>query len=408
MSSSPAAKLSTCGQTTRVLHVADSWTGGGAETVFRQTVDASQRLGHVTRVLTGTKTRNPFSYVFSFQSARRIHAAIVEFRPDVIHLQNYYHHLSPAVLWAIRRLRRKGTNVRVVFTAHDFHLICPNSGLQHFHQGRMSLIPENISAIPILDRYDHRSWIHSWLKICQFALAYRALNLHKQIDEILCPSHFMADMLARHVAKTPITIVRNPLDSAAFENDPIDALVARAQTTVSDVLKIGFIGRLSQEKGLASFFRTLRDVQLPWEFHVYGDGPQRGELVAEVQRLGITNRVLFHGTIPHSRVMATLKTLSVVVSPSCWYENAPLSVLEAAAAGTPTLVNPLGGLTEMSKLTAVSEARQMDDATQITEVLRNLWRQQGTNRILSPTEFMPETYARALSSAYTRRGKRSS
>lgn len=210
-------------------------------------------------------------------------------------------------------------------------------------------------------------------------------------------------MLTRHITNTSIRVVRNPLETDVVHDGVVDIRASSRPLSPLEPLKIGFVGRLSQEKGLLAFLSTLREVPLPWELHVYGDGPLRGALASKASVLGLTNRVVFHGHIAHSQVPSILKALSVVVVPSRWYENAPLAVLEAATAGTPTLVNDLGGLAEMSALTAASEVCQLDDPSQTTRSLENLAEQAGTNKILAPTDFTPEAYAASLADAYQTR-----
>lgn len=59
--------------------------------------------------------------IYSREARRRIRAMIVEFHPDVAHVRNIYHHLSPSILWEL-----KDHNIPVIYHVNDFKVLCPN------------------------------------------------------------------------------------------------------------------------------------------------------------------------------------------------------------------------------------------------------------------------------------------
>src|ERR1700691_629444 len=62
--------------------------------------------------------------IYSFEARRRIRGMIAEFRPDVAHVRNIYHHLSPSILWEL-----KAQNVPVIYHLNDFKVLCPSYNL---------------------------------------------------------------------------------------------------------------------------------------------------------------------------------------------------------------------------------------------------------------------------------------
>ena len=62
--------------------------------------------------------------IYSREARRRIRAMIQEFRPDVAHVRNIYHHLSPSILWEL-----KSRGVPVIYHLNDFKLLCPSYNL---------------------------------------------------------------------------------------------------------------------------------------------------------------------------------------------------------------------------------------------------------------------------------------
>src|SRR5439155_11825763 len=118
--------------------------------------------------------RTPLRYVDNSHARRALAAKLNALRPDVVHLHNYYHGLSPGILATLAEYKRQRP-LRVVMTAHDYHLVCPNSGGSWFRwwTGRREAI-EPSSPGPLWTRkWDHRSWLYSSLKLAQHAWSYR-------------------------------------------------------------------------------------------------------------------------------------------------------------------------------------------------------------------------------------------
>jgi glycosyltransferase involved in cell wall biosynthesis len=87
--------------------------------------------------------------------------------------------------------------------------------------------------------------------------------------------------------------------------------------------------------------------QLPDErLRLVGDGPLRGELEAEAGRLGVADRVEFHGFAPKEEVADLMRRARLVVVPSR-YETSAVVALEALASGTPVVASAVGALPEL-------------------------------------------------------------
>ena len=81
-------------------------------------VDFKQRTGWFRKV--GLAGRA----IYSLEARRRIRGMIAEFRPDVAHVRNIYHHLSPSILWEL-----KAQKVPVVYHLNDFKVLCASYNL---------------------------------------------------------------------------------------------------------------------------------------------------------------------------------------------------------------------------------------------------------------------------------------
>jgi len=381
----------------RVLHVGDYWYGGGAEKVFRDTVGLSDELGFTNKVFTSENSNfGPVSYVFSLSNARKLSAILSEFQPDVVHLQNFYHKLSPSVLWSVRRYKRASPGTRIIFTAHDMHLISPNSGFQFFGDRDACNIPLTEIPVKIFRKYDQRGYLYSTLKIMQHVLAYRVLKLYRVIDLVVTPSYFLRDLISRHRSDLEFKVLRNPINQRA------SALPTDKPSIAGSAIRLVFFGRLSPEKGLGEFLRLCAPLfrSHSVSLDIFGDGPEEASLKSLSSRLGADESVVFRGALSPEHVQMEMKKYSVLVLPSSWYENAPLVICEAAAAGLPVLVRRLGGAQELADEVKWGVSTDFSELDQTYAHIRLLASHAGENQIVDADQYSVEHYAQQLEKIY--------
>jgi glycosyltransferase involved in cell wall biosynthesis len=314
----------------RVLLVNDFADGGGAEVVVRQLCDGLNGRGIETRVATADSlgaTRSPISYVYNRRARQALRRVVAEFRPDVVNVHNYYHHLSPAILGAIE------PPTALVLTLHDYHLACPNVGLERFtRSSRVALSPEDLPLGPtslLRYRWDHRGWAHSGLRVAQHVVGYRLLKLHRRPDCLVSPSATAATILAR--AGFDVGVVPNPVMVAPQWERRLP----------SQMLKIALVGRVEPEKGFAAFLGQLAEIGTECEVHIVGDGSELDACTAAAAPLG--NRAIFHGRVSHTSAIEILRSCQILALPSVWYETDPLVLVEGLANGCWLLCASRGG-----------------------------------------------------------------
>lgn len=375
---------------TRSFHLADedgsAVGGGGAEIVFDMTVQAAKQLGHDVTRLTVSPVRSAISYVYSRENFKRVSAILHRAQPDIVHIQNYYHFLSPSVLLAIRRYKRQRPHTRVIFTAHDFHLICPNSGFQHFVRSNAVSYDVHEPRIRWFHKFDHRSWVHSTLKLVQHVYAYKILHLERVIDAIISPSEIIATAFRSARITAPIHVIRNPI---AIGSTPLRR----------DRSGLVFLGKLTPAKGLIDFVETLESQQISCRIDVYGDGPQRNALVDFASSSRYVDLAI-HGHVHHDDVPELLTRHIALVYPSTWLENAPLAVLEAAQVGLPVVVPRGGGAEEVARLTRVHFAYDSANPHSAAMAVTDALERGDINSLLDEHQFHFETYVENLKETY--------
>ncbi|MEX0750109.1 MAG: glycosyltransferase family 4 protein [Dehalococcoidia bacterium] len=270
--------------------------------------------------------------LYSREAARKLDALIRATRPDVAHLHNIYHQLSPSVLRVLAKHR-----IPAVLTMHDYKLICPAYTLYAngapcerckggaFFNATLQGCVKDSRAKSVLCTVE--AYLHS------------ALGLYRRnVACFIAPSRFLAGKAAEF-----------GMDAAKITYLP-NFIEPRDMPDIEPKRRIMYVGRLERVKGI----RTLIDAFArssaaeSCELVIAGDGEDRAALERYAQEAGAPN-VRFTGHLPQAGLMALLDESLFTVTPSEWYENAPLSVMEAAARGRAVIVSDLGGLPELVK-----------------------------------------------------------
>jgi glycosyltransferase involved in cell wall biosynthesis len=249
-------------------------------------------------------------------------------RPDLVHLHNAVRQLSPAIL---RPARRRG--LPVVITQHDYALLCPQGQL--LKADRRPCTPPDCTRgnpIPVIAyRCIRGRLVPSAVAALEYAV-HRSRHAYAAPERwLIAPSRFAEKtLLAAGFPAGRVRYLPNGIDPGP---EPPAVPLSGGQVL--------FAGRLVREKGLGVLLAAaslLPDVPIV----VAGDGPLRRSLESRAP-----SSVRFVGEQPPDD-LAQLRAASVAhVSPSIWYENAPITVLEAMRAGRPSIVTSLGGQPEL-------------------------------------------------------------
>jgi len=273
--------------------------------------------------------RGGLSVIHSRAAATRIDRLLDAERVDVAHLHNIAHQLSPSVLGP---LRRRG--IPVVQTLHDYKLICPNYRL--FTEGAPC---ERCRGGRYWNAFLHgcgRGAAAGSLLLAIESSVHRAAGDYQRgVDLFLAPSRFLLDKaVAFGVPRERLRHVPYPI--AIAPEGEWGAAAPRGDFFL-------YAGRLAPEKGIRTLLlaaERLPDVAL----HIAGDGELREEVAARAARLP---RVTLHGHLAQDEVARLQREALAVVVPSEWYENLPLAIIEAFAAGKPAVAAAIGGIPEL-------------------------------------------------------------
>jgi glycosyltransferase involved in cell wall biosynthesis len=257
----------------------------------------------------GQEIKKGLRVIYSREARRAMDRAVRETRPDVVHMHNIAHQLSPSIMLSL-----KSGGIPAVQTLHDYKLICPvyvlmRSGATceackdgHFYNaftrgchpgGRVSGFANTV------EMYLHRSVLRSYDSVRFF----------------ICPSRFMLEKV-RSFGVAEERLVHLPYFI------PVDEYAPR---TNRDGGYYVFSGRLSREKGLPTLMEAASKVP-DMKLVVLGEGPLEGDLRG---RYGSEPWVEFRGHVSGDELMQVVSGAAFAVVPSQWYENQPLTILES-------------------------------------------------------------------------------
>ncbi len=284
------------------------------EVTFKGTL--GQKLKFARRTLGGAGLKQAFTEVMR------------TFKPSVVHLHNVHSYLSPAMAqWA----HEKG--VRVVWTLHDYKLLCP--AYSCLNQGHPCELCYGHKWKVVKERCFKQSLpasILAWVE----ALKWNRAWIERNVDAFVCPSQFMRrQMLKGGFSAEKLHTVCNFID-------PVKAEALRRNSEVKKDDYYAYIGRLSAEKGVETLLKAAS--RLPFKLKVAGNGP----LMPRFKELyGTCGNIEFLGQLDAVQVSGLQRKALMVVQPSECYENNPLSVIESLCAGTPVIGSRIGGIPEL-------------------------------------------------------------
>lgn len=299
--------------------------------------------------------------VYSFEAKRKLEELIKREQPDIAHLHNIYHQISPSILTVLKKHK-----IPIVMTLHDFKILCPVYILysknevcekcktyRYWHCvlrrcAKNSLLASKLNAFEM--------FFHKFLKIYE-----------KNIDLFISPSEFLKNKILEwgRLPEEKIKVLPHfvtegcSFDRRRFRTgseprakDPLeiygDSSVAAFPRDDGYIL---YFGRLSKEKGVDLLLKATKILKnsgrLQTKLYITGSGPQGQELKQFVRSENLEDLVKFLGYLKKERLQEVIKNSLFTMMPSRVYESFGLAILESCQLGKPVLASNLGALPEL-------------------------------------------------------------
>jgi glycosyltransferase involved in cell wall biosynthesis len=273
-----------------------------------------------------TKARAFLRSLYSFQARARFADLLRCHEPDVVHLQNFRRHLTFSILGEAKK-----RGIPIVYTAHDYDPICPNSLL--FAHGRICTRCEGKAYHHAVGSRCKEGSVAGSLAIALEGAFVRLMRYYRDIRVIITPSIFTGERLVEYgFPARKVRAIHNFIDAKAYEP---------AYGGSGAV----YFGRLASEKGIETLIAAARNVP-EVGIVIAGEGPERPRLEELCMKSRVGN-VDFLGYVQRPEVLSIVRGAMCVIMPSIWYENFPYAILEAFALGTPVVASDIGGMPEI-------------------------------------------------------------
>ncbi len=301
-----------------------------------------------------TKLTYPLKTIYSTEARKKIRLVLDDFKPDVVHLNNFNYQLTPSIILEIVKWRKETEHkCKIVFTAHDYQLVCPNHMCNNPATGENCEKCLGGSFINCTKgKCIHGSTAKSFIGTLE-ASFWKLNGAYKYIDTFICCSRFMKTKLDTNPLFAKKTVaIHNFIDKIPWVDVPKEDYIL-------------YFGRFSEEKGIGTLLEAAK--RMPEVNFVFaGKGPLEGlvDSVENIKNVGFKSGDELANLIRKARAS---------VYPSEWYENCPFSVMESQLYGTPVIGADIGGIPELIQAGKTGLLFKSGDVDELCDKIHVLW-----------------------------------
>lgn len=240
----------------------------------------------------------------------------------VYHLHNWHKVLSPSAFVPLRRIAS-----RLLVTAHDYFLVCPNGGYSHFPRDTpCSLKPMSLPCLTTC--CDKRHYGHKLWRVARQCVRETVFDLNTMPATIIAVHDGMVAHLVRGgIDRRVIRVVRNPAS-------PWREHRVRAERNRN----IFYVGRLEADKGVDVLARVCAHLGAP--LTIIGDGPMAGSLGQHGESIEMLGR------LTAKEIASEIGRARMLVMPTRCRETFGLVAAEALMSGVPVIASDLAPITD--------------------------------------------------------------
>ena len=328
-----------------------------------------------------------FEIIYSKKNYKIMRAAIEEFKPDIIHLNNFQRQLSASIVEAAY-----DKEIPMVFTTHDMQAVCPNKDMMNNGKICNECIKKGYSSC-IRKKCIKDSRLKSILGVIEMKY-YKTHKIYEKINCLISPSTFMKNNL-----------INNGLRYNRFEviHNFVKETLTKENSQEEFIL---FFGRLSKEKGIFNLLKAINEDKYI-KLKIAGTGPEKPKIEKYIKDNKLENRVEILGFMENDKIKDYIKKCSFVVVPSIWYENCPYSILETLEVGKPVIASRIGGIPELVEDNVNGFLYKYDDYKDLEQNIKKLYynrrlieKMSKNSRIKFEREFSEKVYYDKIMNLY--------
>ena len=292
--------------------------------------------------------------IYSKEARVQLRKVLDDFKPDVCHLNNFNYQLTPSIILEIVKWRKEtGRDCKIIFTAHDYQLVCPNHMLNNpnTHQNCEKCLGGHFVNC-MKGKCIHGSTAKSAIGMME-AEFWKWKGTYKYIDTMICCSEFMkSKMDSNPLFATKTVAMHNFIDKVDWK-----------ETEKKDYVL--YFGRFSEEKGIGTLIKVCKELP-DVQFIFAGTGPLEETVngIKNIKNVGFQKGEALEKLIREARFS---------IYPSEWYENCPFSVMESQMYGTPVLGADIGGIPELIQVGKTGELFESGNGEDLKKKVEKLW-----------------------------------
>lgn len=294
--------------------------------------------------------------IYSRRNKKKMEEALEEFKPDIVHLNNFQRQLSASIIKPIKK-----RNIPIVFTAHDVQAICPAIIMLDSNKN----ICEDCMYGKYVNCIRKKCIKNSSLKSLLGAMEgkyYRIKNIYKKkIDYIITPSEFYKTKLIEDgIKEEKIKALHNFIDIEQYNIETRDDGYAL------------YFGRLSKEKGILNLITAFSKTKIG-KLYIAGEGEEKENIENLIRKNDLEDRVQLLGFLNSDKMKEYISKSRFVVVPSVWYENCPYSVIETLAIGKPIIGANIAGIPELVQDNVNGFTFQYNNTSELAKKIEELF-----------------------------------
>lgn len=303
-------------------------------------------------------SKNPlkaFDIIYSRKNKKVMEKALDEFKPDIVHLNNFQRQLSASIIKPIKK-----RNIPIVFTAHDLQAICPAIVMLDNEKNICEKCLRGKYVNCIKGKCVKNSGLKSILGAVE-GKYYRWKKIYsRKIDKIIAPSEFYKLKLIQDgITENKIEALHNFINIEDYN------------VTIEDEGYALYYGRIIKEKGVLNLIKAFKNIKNS-KLYIAGDGPDIEKVKKYIHENNMEDTVKLLGYLNSSQVKEYVRKARFIVVPSIWYENCPYSVLETLAMGKPIIGSNLGGIPELVKENETGLIYKYNSVKELEEKMNDL------------------------------------
>lgn len=304
--------------------------------------------------------------IYSKKNKKKMEEALEDFKPDIVHLNNFQRQLSVSIIAPIKKRK-----IPIVFTAHDVQAICPAITML---DGNKNICEACING-KYMNCVNKKCVKNSKLKSVLGAIEGRYYRLkkiyQKQIDYIITPSEFYKKKLIEDgIYANKIKALHNFIDMKQYDVETEDKGYAL------------YFGRLSKEKGILNLIKAFSKIN-GGELYIAGEGEEKENIEKLIDENRLNDRVKLLGFLNSEQMKEYIRRCKFIIVPSIWYENCPYSILETLAIGKPVIGANIAGIPELVKDNVNGFTYEYDNVEQLTQKIKDLFDNKSLTRKFS-------------------------